>query len=200
MTYSEMRLAYSVGQALGKEIFIGKSCYYGRIVSADVIRINTHHNAGIICKRLESVRKRRYRRSCAKCCPTSSRSTRTDCTITRPTVDISGVCHLRFLWSAQKLTSCSILDRLYWVPPVGPPPLAPPPNASPQQVQAPTLQQANSFNSAITNRMSDLTLGSGNGSLLSLGRKGGKDKGGEKGQVDGDFGEKKKGLFKMKKW
>jgi syntaxin-binding protein 1 len=25
MTYSEMRLAYSVGQALGKEIFIGAS-------------------------------------------------------------------------------------------------------------------------------------------------------------------------------
>jgi syntaxin-binding protein 1 len=30
MTYSEMRLAYTVGQSLGKEIFIGKSNYLAK--------------------------------------------------------------------------------------------------------------------------------------------------------------------------
>lgn len=50
--------------------------------------------------------------------------------------------------------------------------------------------------------MSDLTLGSGNGSKLSfsLGRKDKKDKEKDREKLDGDFGEKKKGLFKMKKW
>ena len=90
-----------------------------------------------------------------------------------------------------------ILDRRYWVPPVGPPPLAPVPGPPPQQSQPATVQRTNSFNSAITNRMSDLSLNGGQGSRLSLGRKDKKNKDEEKG--DADSIGRKKGLFKMMK-
>lgn len=48
MTYSEMRLAYTVGQALGKEIYIGDYTLLLRhfpVLMADQIRIHTCRHA-----------------------------------------------------------------------------------------------------------------------------------------------------------
>lgn len=39
VTYSEMRLAYTVGQSLGKDIYIGKSGVSRRLAFSDAPRI-----------------------------------------------------------------------------------------------------------------------------------------------------------------
>ncbi|CAD6581232.1 MAG: vacuolar sorting protein VPS33/slp1 [Tremellales sp. Tagirdzhanova-0007] len=169
MTYSEMRLAYTVGQALGKEIFIGESVGSTHVITPEsfVKDLKALGRGGIGGHAPNAIQ------------PHPQAPGRPARSPGRPT------------------TYQSILDRRYWIPPVGPPPLAPPPGQSLQPLQTPPIARNTSSNSAATNRMSDLSLLSGKDSRLNLGRRDKKEKDKDKGDAD-SITSKKKGLFKMK--
>ncbi|WVQ84830.1 hypothetical protein IAT38_006987 [Cryptococcus sp. DSM 104549] len=146
MTYSEMRCAYTVGRALGKEVFIGSSHVVTPVSFCTQLRALGRGGVGANPPNAMPIHPQG-----------PSRAHRAP---GRPT------------------TYQDILDFRHWTVPVGPPPLAPPPtqNLAPQ----PALLQKNSFNSTMTDQMSNLSLSSS----------------GKKGKVEGE--KKKKKLFGMK--
>jgi hypothetical protein len=81
MTYSEMRLAYTVGQSLGKEVFIGMSrCEAYR---ADRGRFNSYCDTRRVCEGSQSAGKRWDSRQSTQSDTTASAITRQTSQITR---------------------------------------------------------------------------------------------------------------------
>ncbi|ORY34634.1 Sec1-like protein [Naematelia encephala] len=132
MTYSEMRLAYTVGQALGKEILIGST----HIITPESF-----------VKDLKALGRGGIGGNPPTGMPGHPQ------TPARPARS-----------PGQPPSYQQILDKRYWVPPVGPPQLAPP-QVTPQpqhhhqkSTKRPEIQQPNSFSSAISGKMSEMSL------------------------------------------
>ncbi|RSH93130.1 vacuolar sorting protein VPS33/slp1 [Saitozyma podzolica] len=141
ITYSEMRLAYTIGQSLGKDVYIG----------GDRARTDASGSTHVITpeqyvKDLKSLGRGGIGGNPPHPIQYHPQSPDRNRSPGRP------------------VSYQYILDRRHWAPPVGPPPLAPPPG---QPAPPPGMKSANSFNSAaqLNNRMSDLSLGGKAGSL-----------------------------------
>lgn len=91
----------------------------------------------------------------------------------------------------------SILDVRHWVPPVGPPPIAPPPQAQPAAQGMVKQNSGASGASALSGKMSDMSLG---GSLRDKKKNGSGAGNGNGDEAVGADGKKKKGLFGKMKW